>query len=50
MGLLIITKLRGEETILYPMMLVFCFLTFVVQNLTCPDMRAFERLAEKAGY
>jgi hypothetical protein len=41
---------RDEEAILYPMMFVFCFLTFVVQNLTCPDMRAFERRGEKADY
>jgi hypothetical protein len=39
--------IRDEETIVYPLILAFCFLTFVAQRVAYPDMRPFKRLGEK---
>jgi hypothetical protein len=41
--------LRDEAVILYPIILVSCFLSGVARSVTGPGMRLFERLAEKTG-
>jgi len=40
-------RVRDEETIVYPIILAFCLLPFVVQMVAYPGMRPFERLGEK---
>jgi hypothetical protein len=44
---LYVSYFRDEETIVYPRILAFCFLTFVAQRVAYPDMRPFKRLGEK---